>query len=285
VTYTTRYGEAGWALIDGLDRHYDKAVFDGTWSKNDLTIKTENIRRVRLFRVDHPFPKAIVIDGRTVATPQQHVTGRERVLGLMKSEGMWAVAEPDRRQKPEKVNGIQGPIDDAFMRPFLVVPPSATMGISAYPIVAFSEFGHIWQKYFRGTLPWKAKDDVTDDDIGRDNLVLFGDPHSNPLIARVLPKLPIQWTKDELVVNGVKYDPRTHVPVLIYPNPLNPGRYVVLNSGHTFREADLKGTNANLYPRLGDWAVLKPTPTKDDPAAAEVVAAGLFDEFWQFAKK
>ena len=58
--------------------------------------------------------------------------------------------------------------------------------------------------------------------------------------------------------------------------------YVVLNSGHTFKEADLKGTNALLYPRLGDWAVIKPTPTAKDPAAYEVVAAGLFDENWQF---
>ena len=60
--------------------------------------------------------------------------------------------------------------------------------------------------------------------------------------------------------------------------------YVVINSGHTFKEADLKGTNALLYPRLGDWAVIKPTPTEKDPAAYEVVAAGLFDENWQFAK-
>jgi len=31
--------------------------------------------------------------------------------------------------------------------------------------------------------------------------------------------------------------------------------------------------------------VLKPTPAKENPAAFEVVAAGLFDEFWQFPKK
>ena len=80
---------------------------------------------------------------------------------------------------------------------------------------------------------------------------------------------------------------KTHLPVLIYPNPfarVASGGYVVINSGHTFREADLKGTNALLYPRLGDWAVLKPKPTKDDPAGFEVIDAGLFDENWQFPK-
>jgi hypothetical protein len=57
----------------------------------------------------------------------------------------------------------------------------------------------------------------------------------------VLPKLPITWTKEKLVVNGKGYDPATHVPVLIYPHPKRPGKYVVINSGHTFREADFKG--------------------------------------------
>jgi hypothetical protein len=117
------------------------------------------------------------------------------------------------------------------------------------------------------------------------NLILFGDPASNPLIAQVLPKLPITWTKTELVVNGTKYDPKTHYPVLIYPNPEMPGTAIVLNSGHTFGEADLKGTNALLFPKLGDWAVLKLAPTKDNPAGVEVVAAGLFDEAWQFPGK
>ena len=86
-------------------------------------------------------------------------------------------------------------------------------------------------------------------------------------------------------MNGVEYDTNTHIPVMIYPNPIDPGHYIVLNSGHTFREADLKGTNALLYPRLGDWAVIKPTPTTNDPSAYEVVSAGLFDENWQFANK
>ena len=73
--------------------------------------------------------------------------------------------------------------------------------------------------------------------------------------------------------------------MLIYPSPLNADRYVVLNSGHTFHAADFQGTNALLYPRLGDYAVLKLAPTKTDPLAVEVATAGLFDEFWRLKKK
>ncbi|MCY2964061.1 MAG: hydrolase, partial [Planctomycetota bacterium] len=143
------------------------------------------------------------------------------------------------------------------------------------------QFAGIWDKYFRGTLP-VAPASAPREVFHAKNLVLFGDPASNPLIADILPQLPITWTKDRLVMNGVEYDAKSHIPVLIYPNPKNRRQYVVLNSGHTFREPDLKGTNALLYPRLGDWAVIKPTPTAADPTAYEVVAAGLFDEDWKF---
>jgi len=37
------------------------------------------------------------------------------------------------------------------------------------------------------------------------------------------------------------------------------------------------GTNALLYPRLGDYAIVK-------PATTEVVRAGLFDDHWQVAE-
>jgi hypothetical protein len=55
---------------------------------------------------------------------------------------------------------------------------------------------------------------------------------------------------------------------------------VVLNSGHTFHAADFQGTNALLYPRLGDYALLKCSETKD-PLDVKVVQAGLFDEYWK----
>ena len=55
----------------------------------------------------------------------------------------------------------------------------------------------------------------------------------------------------------MKYPSKDHVPVLIQPNPLASGPYVVLNSGHTFGEAELSSLNYLLFPRLGDWAVVR----------------------------
>ena len=53
----------------------------------------------------------------------------------------------------------------------------------------------------------------------------------------------------------------------------------------SFHAADFQGTNALLYPRLGDWAVQKLAPTKKEALATEVRAAGLFDERWKVSAK
>jgi hypothetical protein len=91
----------------------------------------------------------------------------------------------------------------------------------------------------------------------------------------------LRWSKEALTFGGQTYAAADHLPVLIYPSPFDPyaypDRYIVLNSGHTFPTADYTKTNALLFPRLGDYAILT---TRE-----EVVTAGLFDEFWQVEKK
>ena len=280
VTYTPKFHKCGWIGIDALEVGYQKAIADATREANQITVVTENVRRLILISTKEQ--RTIIADGQKVKLDDDD-SGRFREIE--KINGKWvavSVAELITRwaEKPEKQSVLHGPIDDAFSSSFVVVGPT----VDGYAATAMKQFAAVWDKYFRGTLPTiqaAAYNPQLDA-----HLVLFGDPQSNPLIAKVLPKLPITWTKDKLVVNGVEYDPKTHVPVLIYPNPLSANQnYVVINSGHTFSEADLKGTNANLYPHLGDWAVIKPTPTAKEPAAYEVVAAGLFDEYWQFPKK
>jgi predicted esterase len=289
VTYTPRYYECDWLVIFALDESYRKAVVDATRAGRTVTVKTSNARWI--FVEKEPMAKGpvrVVIDDQVVETSRKD---DPRGMWLEKRDGVWEENHRQNvvnrfREKPEKWAFMSGPIDDAFRNRFVVVGPSS----EGWEAASMKQFAHVWDKYFRGTLPtvrpeeYKPEKSYIPEKFG--HLILFGTPDTNPLIAKVVPLLPITWTKEKLVVNGVEYDPKTHVPVLIYPNPLDENKtYVVLNSGHTFKEADLKGTNALLYPRLGDWAVIKPTPTEKDPAAYEVVAAGLFDENWQFPKK
>ena len=72
----------------------------------------------------------------------------------------------------------------------------------------------------------------------------------------------------------------THAPVFLYPTPVNPKRYVVVNSGFTFREAGAQ-SNARQTPKLPDWAVIdiRVPPTPLAPGA--VADAGFFGEHWE----
>ena len=81
-------------------------------------------------------------------------------------------------------------------------------------------------------------------------------------------------------VGGERYAAADHAPALIQPNPLAQGRYVVLNSGHTFHEKELASLNYLLFPRLGDWAVLQ--VGGKGPLDETVLRSGFFDEEWRF---
>ena len=277
VTFTPRYGHADWAEVAALDRQYERAVFEGRKAGLDVTATTRNVRAV------------VIRSGvRKVMIDEQELVGKPNAANvLVKQEGRWVVLTADewraeRAAKPWKTAEVPGPIDDAFrsaFRAYYPQRPGWQPAIKAALMAELLQFGANWKRHLNGSLPYRPESDFAAyQDNAEKNLVLFGDPDSNPLIAEVLPALPIKWTRDTLEVNGVVYDSATHVPALIYPKPKSPGRYVVLNSGHTFGDAELTGSNALLYPRLGDWAVLKLANGKLTP-----VAAGLFDENWQFA--
>ena len=128
----------------------------------------------------------------------------------------------------------------------------------------------------------QVKDDsaVTDADIAANNLVLWGDPKSNQILARIAAKLPIQWTSDAIVLGTRRFTAATNAPVMIYPNPLNPKKYVVINSGITFREY-AEPNNSLQVAYLPDYAVVDLTTPPDLRWPGKIVAAGFFGEKWE----
>jgi len=62
--------------------------------------------------------------------------------------------------------------------------------------------------------------------------------------------------------------------VLVYPNPLNPSKYIVLNSGLTFREAHYS-TNSQQTPKLPDYAIVDLTTPPDARTPGKIALAGF----------
>jgi len=289
-TYTAKYGDCDWVQVRGLERHYAKAEIDARLSPHGFAVQTQNVRKLRLSvpqRRSGWAEHVVEIDGRTLSVP-----GKAVCLEFARADGRWTgrpvTTEPDGYANPdraiEKSHGLQGPIDDAFTSAFLCVRGTGTpwhLEIGKHTAAELDRFAREWDKWMRGKLPVKDDTAVTDDDIETKHLILFGDPASNSLIAKVLPKLPLMWTKETVSLAGASGSAADHLPVFVQPNPLNRRRYVVVNSGHTFHADAFQGTNALLFPRLGDYALLRLVPSAKDPLATAVMTAGLFDEFWR----
>ena len=135
---------------------------------------------------------------------------------------------------------------------------------------------------FRGDARVKSDTEITDADLASANLVLWGDPQSNRLLSRIVGRLPVRWDAKEIRLGEKTFPAGNHSPILIFSNPLNPKRYVVVNSGFTFRGF---GSNAAQTPKLPDYAIVNLDTPPSEKGPGEVVAAGFFDETWRFSSK
>jgi hypothetical protein len=265
VTWTLKYNRCFWIEILALQEHYVRAEVKARIGEGGL-VEVEEPKNIRCFSISAPASRVRIgkVELPVVRTP----------VILEEREGAWRIA--DRAPVEGKRPGLQGPIDDAFSSPFLCVRGTGTpwnAEVQRWADATLNRFGEEWRFWFRGDLPVKDDTQVTEEDVRRRHLVLFGDPGSNPWIRKALPKLPLSWTREELRLRGKTYSAADHAPALICAGALAENRYVVLNSGHTFHPPELK-INYLFFPRLGDWGVMK---VGEDAA----VDAGILDENWK----
>ncbi|MCI0705610.1 MAG: hypothetical protein L0241_31505, partial [Planctomycetia bacterium] len=257
TTFTLRYNESPWVRVEALGRHWERATVNAELLGNTApVIKTENVTAIRLTPFDTIGALTITLDGQKFTYRME-----EKIIepGFRKVDGKWV----EEKAAPAgmglvKKHGLQGPIDDAFMDSFIMVKPSGRPMRSKTADWAEKEMKHAishWRSQFRGDAPVKDDIDIRDEDIKNNNLILWGDPMSNSVLTKIADKLPVKWTDKGVTVGKDTYELGKHVPVLIYPNPLNPKKYVVINSGFTFREYDYLN-NARQVPKLPDYAMI-----------------------------
>jgi dienelactone hydrolase len=289
-TRTLRYNRMFWVAATGLKQHWQDTRIDAelagdpTHGDHQVTLTTTNVTSLRI----DPWPRmagtTIVIDGQTLSVPANH----QHAYVDLERRDLWQIAK--RSTAPQalaKRPKLQGPIDDVFLAPFLVVTPtgkSKHAEVQAWIDFELPHFQQRWQALYRGQIRTKADIDVTAEDIRRYHLVVWGDANSNLILRRAISakdlRLPIRWTEDVVEVGTQRFAAAHHVPVLIHPNPLNPTKYLVLNSGPTFREGHDR-TNSLQNPKLPDWAVIDLSQAPSDISPGKIVAADFFDERWQ----
>jgi len=289
VTYTLKYNRMHWLTIDGLAEHWTEARVTaeiGSSGAEQLRLDTGNVTALT---VDFPAgrapfalrqPVTIVVDGQRLTADRPRSDGSWS-CSLARDGETWRVGRlPDRLRKR---HDLQGPVDDAFMDSFLFVRPTGPPWPGRASAWARGEMERAieqWRRHFRGTVRIRDDREVTETEMAESHLILWGDPSSNRLLGRIQSQLPITWTSEEIVAAEQRFDGADHGLIMIYPNPLNQGRYVVLNSGFTFREfAHLN--NARQVPMLPDWAVVDLRQPPNSVWPGRIAAADFFDEYWK----
>ena len=291
TTWTLKYNRMHWLVIDALDAHWERARVDAELDTREDTVRltTKNVTSLTLdfapglCPLDVTRAALVVIDGAKIETPAPR-SDRSWQAHFSKSSAKWRLGpEPGAETGLRKRHDLQGPIDDAFMDSFLMVRPTGQPWSEKVGAWAAAELAHAtnhWRSQFRGDARVKDDTAVTTNDIASNHLVLWGDPSANQLLKQMAEALPIRWSAQTIALGQTTFPSAGHVPVLIYPNPLNPRKYVVLNSGFTFREYDYLN-NARQVPKLPDYAVIDLNKPVASRAPGGIASAGFFDESWQ----
>jgi len=292
VTWTLKYNRCHWLELLALHEHYARAEISASVA-DDGMIEIAEPMNIARFAIHPPMLQSagakLRIGAAEVALPAGRPAG---ALVFAQEQSRWKYVGPlDRTALTGKRPGLQGPIDDAFAAPFLCVRGTGqpwNPAVNAWAEASLHRISYEWARYMRGDLPVKNDTEVTEADLRTRHLILFGDPGSNLWIRKALPNLPVTWTRDEVSIGDTHLAAKDHAPALICASPL-PGageHYLVLNSGHTFHEKEFAAFNYLLFPRLGDWAMLRVLPGAEtwQPASPdfpeETVRAGFFDEAW-----
>ena len=269
-TRTLRYNKFGWVEITGLGKHWEDARVDAQRSGSAIKLTTKNVTELTLTPPKGPIQ--FEIDG-------VKLNGGSSFIRV----GVTWKASPGQSTGLRKQHGLQGPMDDVLLTPFLLVTPSKpslNVAVERWTQFEIAHFTKQWRELFRGELRIKKDNEITKQDIENYSLICYGDPTSNSVIARTQEKLPIRWNAAGDVVMGGKTHPgATTIPALIYPNPANPNRYLVLNNGCSFREGH-SSTNALQNPKLGDYAIIDLTQLPDAMTAGKIITTGFFNEQW-----
>ena len=286
TTHTLRYNRMKWVSIHGLAKHWKEARVEAEHlGRNQFRVKTENVTKLMLGKFNapnqHSTPYNIIIDNQELITKP----GRHTALMFLRSGKHWEIVESLTQNNLAKTPGLQGPIDDAFLSRFVFVPPNAdpiNKSTGEWVQQEMKDAISQWHRQFRGNVILKNSSELSAVDRAS-NLILWGDPKSNPLIAKIAGQLPIEWTEKGIRIKDKTWPANRFVPVLIYPNPMNLRRYIVINSGFTFSEFGHM-SNSMQNAKLPDYAVLDMRVPIAERIPKGVAHAGFFGENWQLTE-
>jgi len=269
-TFTPKYGRAYWVEIRALEQWGKPATVRAEVGANIIELKTRNVRDIV---IHFPFP---------LLEPKKPVTVRwnQKIVfrGNPENPGKWSSAEGQPISGMRKLAHLCGPIKEVFNSAHILV--FGTRGSQRSKIRlqnSAQRMAEEWSRFADGVPTIKADIQVTAEDIERFNLVLFGDGEENAIVARIQRELPFTFKEGEYSIAGEKYRGDNLGFMMVYPNPLNPERYVLVQCGLYWGEALPINHKFDLLP---DFIVYNDEVDPSDKTNKFIVA-GFFDGNWK----
>ena len=202
------------------------------------------------------------------------VEGRERLA--LRLEGGLSLAEGVADEGLRKRVPVTGPFMDAFNRPFLIVYPEGSPACRE----AALHVQRWWFNWAGGRARLVTDREALASRLERGfNLVLVGGPSLNTYAREVEGGIKaVRFLgPDAVAVRGVKVERESIGVALVYPNPLNPKRYVVIVGGES--EEAVEAVPKIPFALVPDYMVYDPRLL--GRAWEGVLETGFFDEKWE----
>ncbi|MFH1732377.1 MAG: prolyl oligopeptidase family serine peptidase [Planctomycetota bacterium] len=275
ITRTIKYRRAYWVTVLELARWGEPVKVHAKFNadKTALDVTTRNVASLRL-----DLSKELVGEGPKLVVK---VNGKERKIGAP-GPATFDIEPAARAGKLRKTPRLCGPVKEAYNRRFTIVV-GAGEGKQADVARFRGELQRAaieWLLFTKSMPLVKIDAQVTAADIGRSNLILYGTPSDNSVLRKIAGKLPVKITGQGFEFQGKKYSGEDHGLVMVYPNPLNPARLVVVRSGLPHGGGLSPNHKLDLLP---DFVIFRKGVDYDKTNQA--VVAGFFDENWQVAER
>ncbi len=296
TTWRARTNRSHWITVRRFADHDRRArVKAAVVSPELVRVETENVVGLRLdlpaAHLSSTRPVKLRFKFNELTLPAARARGARTVeLWRQGTTRAWQLGTPPAAAGLRKGPGLSGPLDDIYHEPIMVVYGTgggqrkrlraaawrmrrlhryATM---RYPVVSDSWY---LKALDRGGRRWAR--------FGKRAVILIGNEAENSVLARMGPKLPIRVTAGEVKIGKQSHRGPDVGARFIYPNPLAPGRYVMVLAGAGARAYKLA---RRLPSYLPDYVIFNEQINKKPRTPVlgkhrRYLAAGTFDEQWR----
>ncbi len=278
-TFTLKYPGAYWVRIARFQRWGDVAQVRAEMGEDGIVhIETKNVAALTLGpglpgNVPNDAVK-VVANGKEAPTTLTEGGAIDIVL-----DGE-AIADKTLRKTP----ALCGPIREAFDGPFTLVYPSGRSEAHEAARRLTVQLVQDWYACAKALPEINADSEVDEDLIASRHLILVGGPEVNCVLARITDRLPVRIADDSYLVGDRRFPRKGNGLWMIYPNPLNPKRYVLIIDGVQWAPEVQPNHKLDFLP---DFIVFTAETVKDDTwfPTNRPLCAGYFDGSWQLSKR